>query len=388
MGQPQDEYDAEPYSGHDEDGVVNERPPAAPFGNPGMAMAKAETAVSAVAMQARTQVEARFLMAVHRPRDLDVVRVKLLKECTRPGFAETARYRRPIGKKQNERTKQWEEAFIEGPSIRFAEAAIRAMGNIDIQSPTIYDDDRTRIVRVVVTDLEANATYSLDITVEKTVERRKLRGKQKPLGIRENSYGDTVYIVFATGSEVTVKQSAEVSKAIRTLGLRLLPGDIQEECMAKCIATRDAKIKEDPEGARKGMIDGFASIGVSPDELKLYVQQDLSSLSPVQIGELRDLFLAIKDGVTTWGEVKRARAEEDQDDGDGDGDGKSAVDELRERTKKHAADVKAKKEAEKTAAATEQKPAETKAEPAKASEQPKAAEQPAKGEQAKIPGTK
>ena len=172
MGQPQRQYDDGSGDGGyvDEDGVVHEQPPpAAPFGSPGNAMAKAETAVSAVAMQARAQVEARFLMAVHRPRDLDVVRVKLLKECTRPGFAEAARYKRPVGSKKNERTGAWEEAFIEGPSIRFAEAAIRAMGNIDIQSPTIYDDGRSRIVRVVVTDLEANATYSLDITIEKTV---------------------------------------------------------------------------------------------------------------------------------------------------------------------------------------------------------------------------
>jgi len=343
MGHPaHDEYEAEVYEGDaaGESGMQ-------PFGAAGTAMAKAETAVSAVAAQARAQVEARFLIALHRPRDLDTVRVKLLKECARPLFAETARYKRPVGRKKNERTGQWEEAFIEGPSIRFAEAAVRAMGNLDVQSPTIYDDERTRIVRATVCDLESNATYSKDLTIEKTVERRTLKKGQKAIGTRQNSYGDSVYIVHATASEVALKESAEVSKAIRTLALRVLPGDILEECMEKCVATRDAKIKEDPERARKLMIDSFAGIGVSPDELKSYAGQDLGSLSPTQIGELRDLFLAIKDGVTTWGEVKRARTEGDDEDAKGDaGDkGKSKLEELREKTAKHAADVKAKRAA-------------------------------------------
>jgi hypothetical protein len=291
---------------------------------------------------------------VHRPRDIEAVRVKLLKECMRPGFAEAARYKRPVGRKKNERTQQWEEAFIEGPSIRFAEAAARVMGNLDIDSPTIYEDERTRIVRAMVTDLEANTTYSKDLTIEKTVERRQLKKGQKALGTRQNSYGDTVYVVFATPSEVDVKAGAETSKAIRTLVLRLLPGDIQEECMAKCVETRDAKIKQDPDGERRKMIDAFAAIGVSPDELKLYVGQELASLSPAQTGELRDLYLAIKDGLVTWGEVKRARSESDDEDGDEGNGGDSRIDQLRKSVKDHAAGVKQKKEAEKAAAAQQQ----------------------------------
>lgn len=378
-----DSYDAEPWSGGDSGGREQQQP-AQPFGQPGAAMAKAETAVSAIATQARARVEARYLMAVHRPRDIEAVRVKLLKECQRPGFAEAARYKRPVGRKKNERTNQWEEAFIEGPSIRFAEAAARLMGNLDVDSPTIYEDERSRIVRAMVTDLEANTTYSKDLTIEKTVERRQLKKGQKPLGTRQNSYGDTVYIVFATPSEVDVKAGAETSKAIRTLVLRLLPGDIQEECMAKCVETRDAKIKQDPDGERRKMIDAFAAIGVSPDELKLYVGQELASLSPAQTGELRDLYLAIKDGVTTWGDIKRARNESDDgDDDEGGNGGASRMEQLKNAVKGHADDVKKKKAADQAAAAP---PATTAAK----AEQP-AASKPAgesKGaEQQKLGGT-
>ena len=53
-----------------------------------MAVRTGETAVSAVAALAEANVKARYAMALRRPRDLDEVREKILKECRRPGFAE------------------------------------------------------------------------------------------------------------------------------------------------------------------------------------------------------------------------------------------------------------------------------------------------------------
>ena len=315
----------------------------------GTALAAGETSVSAVAAQARALVEARFAMALYRPRDMDAVRVKLLAECRRPGFAEVARYKRPVGKQQNEDTGEWEDKHAEGPSIRFIEAALRNMGNIDVSSPTIYDDDERRIIRISVIDLETNTTYSRDIAIEKIAEQKRLRKNQQPLGTRTNSYGEVVYIVRATESQTEVKGASSISKNIRTLGQRLVPGDLLEECMALCVYTKEAKIKEDPAGARKRMIDGFAELGVKPEELKKYAGQDLDSLSPAQIGDLRDLYLSIKDGITTWADVLDAR--ESVEDEQPDAEGLTAMDRLRERTKQHAAKVKADKEAEKAAAA-------------------------------------
>ena len=70
-----------------------------------------ETTAGALAAQAKAAVEARYIMAMQRPRDWDQVRLSLLKECDRTNFAEVAIYRKPVGQ------------GIEGPSIRFAEAA-------------------------------------------------------------------------------------------------------------------------------------------------------------------------------------------------------------------------------------------------------------------------
>lgn len=268
-----------------------------------------ETALAASASQAKAMVEARFIMAIHRPRDMDAVRLRVLKDCKRPGFAETARYRRPVGKKKNEDTGRWEESYVEGPSIRFAEAAVRAMGNIDIQTPIIYDDEEKRIVRCSATDLETNATWSKDFTISKTVERRNLKQNQKPLGTRQNSYGETVYIVHATDSEVEVKTAAEISKAVRTLGLRLVPGDILDEAMFQCVATLRNADASDPDAARKKMVDAFDSIGVKPSDLRVYMEHDVGSCSPAELAELRALYTTIKEGATTWVEVMRTRQE-------------------------------------------------------------------------------
>lgn len=274
-----------------------------------LALGNNETALAASASQAKAMVEARFVMAAHRPRDMDAVRLRILKDCKRPGFAESARYRRPVGKKKNEKTGFWEEQFAEGPSIRFAESALRSMGNVDIQTPTVYEDGDKRIIRCSVTDLETNATWSRDFTVSKTVERRSLKAGQKPLGTRQNSYGDNVYIVPATDSEVDVKSAAEISKSVRTLGLRLIPGDIIDEGMALCVTTLRAADTQDPDAARKKLVDGFDSIGVKPADLKAYLEHDIGSCSPAEMAELRAVFATIRDGETTWHALMQSRAE-------------------------------------------------------------------------------
>jgi len=259
---------------------------------------RAETAAVAVAAAAKAEIEARYVMALKRPRDLDAVRVALLKDCARPGFAERARYRKPIGK------------GIEGPSIRFVEAALGRMGNVLVTSPTIYDDESKRIVRVGVTDLETNTSYSKDVTIDKTVERSKLSDGQRPLGQRTNSQGKVTYLVAATDDDLLNKEGALISKAIRTSGLRILPSDLVEESMSHVLAALEKGARSDPDAAQKAVADAFASIGVQPGALKDYLGHDLATCSPKEIADLRAIFATIRDGETTWHEVASAKKQE------------------------------------------------------------------------------
>ena len=269
------------------------------FGSGNLPAPRNETAITAAAAQAQASVQARYVMALQRPRDLADVRVRVLRECKRPGFAEVALYAKPIGRDR-----------ITGPSIRFAEAILRCLTNILVETQTIYDDPEKRIVRISVTDLEANLTYPTDKVVEKTVERKKPKEGAEILGERLNSYGDKVFIVRATEDDLLVKEAAIVSKAIRTNGLRMVPGDILDEAIATINATLANADATDPEAEKKKVVDAFAAQGVMPSDLKAYLGHDVTSCTPAEIADLRIVFRSLKDGESSWAEHLEQRMEE------------------------------------------------------------------------------
>jgi hypothetical protein len=256
--------------------------------------AQIETAATSAAAQAQAAVQARYLVALHRPRNYDEVRLGLLKECKRTSFANVALYRKPIGR------------GIEGPSIRFAEAAVRCMTNLLVETPTIYDDDQKRIVRVTAMDLESNSTYSRDVTVNKTVERRKLKEGQKAISQRVNSYGDLTYTVAATDDDILNKENALVSKAIRTCVLRLVPGDIIDECVDQIKATMAAGMAQDPDGQRKKIASGFADLNVKVKDIEAYLGCALDEATPQQLTKLQALYVAMRDGEITIADLREA----------------------------------------------------------------------------------
>jgi len=255
-----------------------------------------ETTATALATQARASIEAAYIMAANRPRDLDTVRVRLLADCKRPGFAKVARYAKPVGGQR-----------IEGPSIRFVESALRLMGNVASDATTIYEDADKLLVRVEVLDLETNTAYRTTLNIGKTVERSKVRDGQEVVGQRQNTSGRIVYIVRATEDDLANKIAAAVSKATRTLGLRVIPGDLVEEGQEQCIVTMESDAASDPAAARKKIADAFASIGVMPDALAQYLGHELSSCSPAETVDLRTVFAAIRDGETSWSVIMESR---------------------------------------------------------------------------------
>lgn len=269
------------------------------FGTKELALRPTETAGMAVAEQAKAAIQARYIMALEKPRDIDVVRSALIKECKRPGFAAVAKYSVPRAGKR-----------VIGPSIRFAEAVIRCMKNILPEEMVVFDDSERRIKRVTVTDLEANVTYSQDIVIAKTVERLFVKDGQEVLGVRENSDGKKTYLVRATEDDLRNKEAAAASKAIRGMALRLLPGDILDDAMAQVDLTLKDEHAKDPDAARKAIVDAFAGVNVLPNDLKDYLGCDLAQASPADIVELRRVFSAIRDGETSWRDVVASKVVE------------------------------------------------------------------------------
>ena len=93
-----------------------------------------DTAAVAVAERAKAEVQARYIVAMQRPRDVDEARVRILDHCKRRRFAEAARYAKPIGKES-----------IRGPSIRFVEAALQEYGNIVAECRVTYEIGRAHV---------------------------------------------------------------------------------------------------------------------------------------------------------------------------------------------------------------------------------------------------
>lgn len=254
---------------------------------------------------AKAQVEARYIMAARFPRDEDVVRQRLLRECSRPGFARAgtpedpggALYRLPFGNKP-----------VSGFSIRFAEAAARSFRNIMIESRITYDDAQRRVVSAIVTDLEANIHIEQPGEIEKIVTRRQPPTDRTVLRVRRNSRGETTYVVQADEREVRQLTGAELSKCIRTAVLRFIPGWLLDECRQAIERTIKTEVSEDPDLWRRRIADAFAAIRVPVEALKSYLGHDLAMASAEELAELRGVYTAVKDGEIQWHEVVAAKS--------------------------------------------------------------------------------
>jgi hypothetical protein len=262
-----------------------------------------ETASTMAAAQGKAMVEARYVMAMRNPRNWDQVRSDTLAECKRPSFADnkSVYYIKPIGN------------GVEGLGVRFVESALRHMRNVLIDPIMIFEDDAKEIYRVSVTDLEANITYSSDVKVSKTVERSKPADDGSYISMRMNSYGKKVFTVPAQDDDLLNKRGALISKAVRTLGLRIIPGDIQDEAIAIIKAVRENKAAQDPAGERKKIVDAFAEIGVKAVDLVEYLGHAIDQCAPAQILNLRGIYGAIRDGEATWASVMDNKAAQDED---------------------------------------------------------------------------
>lgn len=257
-----------------------------------------ETASTAMAERQRAEIQARYIMALQNPRNVDDARVRLLAACKRPGFAESAVYDLPRGDKT-----------IGGLSIRFAEAAVREMRNIAVDAVVVYEDASTRRTKVSVVDLETNATYSRELTISKRIERKKTRKTDTIIAERETSTGDLVFIVVATDDEVNMAEQSQVSRAIRTLGLRLIDGDILDECYTQCRRTLTEGAKKDPEGERRRVCDAFAEYGVKPSDLARFLGIPLEQIQPAHLTELRSVYNRLRDGEATWAQLLAQKSE-------------------------------------------------------------------------------
>ena len=257
---------------------------------PTRSLMSVDPAAVAAGEAVKARIQAAYLMSMHNPRNINDARAKILRFCESPEFAETVEYSKPIGGKP-----------VKGLSIRFAEVALSTFRNVLTEAQLLYEDDDIKRIRISALDLEGNTQFSRDISIKKTVERKSLKGREDDMiSERMNSYNQKVYLLRATEDEVMTKESAYVSKFIRTEGLRLLPADIKNEAIAKARETLANRDKQDPEAAKKRILDSFSRLNIWPKDLEKYIGHSADNLSPHEIADLRTVYAAIESGEATW----------------------------------------------------------------------------------------
>lgn len=270
-----------------------------------------ETAAAAVAKREESAVQARYIVARNQPRNIEQFRADLLQACLRPTFAEKVEYAKPVGKKWDPEKREQVQQYAFGPTIRFIETALQMFGNVYPEVLTVHESPAARICRVSVTDLQKNITYATEVVIQKTVERkgfkdRKTQEWQPPEGrtvldMRLNSFNEPTFLVVATEDETLVKQNALLSKALRTNAQRLLPYDIVEEAILTAKATLQRHDAENPDAAKRRLLDSFMRLGVQPIDIEAFLGKSINKpLVPAEVEMLRALYTAIKDGETTW----------------------------------------------------------------------------------------
>lgn len=258
----------------------------------------AEMATTQTAELARATTEAQYLVALKRPRNEDVALQRMLRECKRPSFSDVAVYSIPIAGQR-----------IEGLTIRFAEAAARVWGNLSVTQTITYDDGKKRIVRVMVVDLESNATMTGEVVVELVVRRRS-PGDREVLGVQRNSKGEQSYLVACDERDASMLTASAVSKLLRTLVLRLIPGWVLDECRAQLDATAQDKAAQDPDGQRRAMVAAFGDLNVPADQLAEYLGHDLATATPAEVVQLKRVYVGIRDAGAIWSDQLAQRVSE------------------------------------------------------------------------------
>ena len=287
---------------------------ASPILNENYSLMIKDPSAIAAAEAAKARIQSAYLMALHKPRNEDQARDAILHACKKPGFAEKVEFSKPVGGKQ-----------IKGPSVRLAEVALRAWGNVLTESQVVYEDDTLKRIKLFCTDLENNLTHSKEIVVNKTVERKSKRDREV-LGERTNTTGEVVYIVKATDDEIHNKEAALISKALRNEGLRLIPVDIIDEAMETAKETLRSRDKADPDAAKRKILDSFSEIGVKPKDIEQYLGHKTDSIMPKEMEDLRGIYRAIRDGESRWTDyIQPSETEENT---------KSKADALKEKLKK------------------------------------------------------
>jgi hypothetical protein len=238
-------------------------------------------APSAIEAMVRGEIDVQIATAKRYPRSLETFQKRAIAMATiDEETAESCLYRRPVGKKKDERGR-WKEEYAEGMSVRMAEIVGACYGNLRVYATLIEQPAEYVRTRGMAIDLETNFASSSEV-IEST-----LRQDGTP-------YSPRMRVVVA---------KATLSKARRDATFQVVP-----KALAKPIETAVRQVllgnAETLDKRRQRVAAWIAKIGI--EERRVYVALGIegpADLTAEKLEIITGLRTAIKDNETTIDEA-------------------------------------------------------------------------------------
>jgi hypothetical protein len=216
------------------------------------------------------EMQTKFLMAQQFPRDERKAMDGVLNAFARPGLAEHAQYEYAKGGSK-----------ISGLSIHALQAIAQQWGNIEfgwteVSRGTGTDGVPYSEVRATAVDLQSRTVRPLQFIVRHWRDTKQ--GGYKLKDERE------IYELCANMAQRRVRSCLEA----------VIPKDVQDAAEQQADVTLRTKADTSPEAMHK-MVDAFAKLGVTKEQIEKRIQRRLDAISPAQVVGLKRIYASLRD---------------------------------------------------------------------------------------------
>ena len=219
--------------------------------------------------RAIAEIQAAMAIAQRFPRDETAAHLKIMKNCKRLSFAESAGYSYKRGGQ-----------LVSGPSIRMAEMMAANWGNLFYGFKELSRTSDSSEVEAYCWDLETNVKSVRAFTVKH---------------IRDKSAGNVALTSERDKYELIANMA---QRRVRACIFEIIPGDIKEDAEKKCAETIKAGDgSQTMEQRIKSMVVAFDELGVTLEMIEGFLQHKITAIDPNEFVRLQKIYRSIRDGV-------------------------------------------------------------------------------------------
>jgi hypothetical protein len=254
-----------------------------------------ETQGSALAARAQAEVQARYIVALQRPRNVEQFRVRLLEHCKRPGFARSPSTR----SRSAARRSRARRSASSRPRCRSSATSCPRRRS---RTTTIYK----RVTRSV-TDLErtspTTATSSSRRRRAPQAEGRRRDPRQPHQQLRRHRLQDP-----RDRGRLRNKIGAACSKKLRNLGSASSPPTSSPRRWTSAADAHGQGREGSRGGARATARRRVRRAARDAADLDAFLGHAFDQASPAELDELRAAYVTVREGEAKWSTSSRPSA--------------------------------------------------------------------------------